>query len=552
MPCLLVATSLYRSHPALLCSPSVKILVSLAKIVLSTCISSLRPTARSLPRDIFRRMPPANKRARTADDADLIITLPPFTAIPSGGARTSPHVFEGHPSDVFGISVLSPGRRIATACDDGHLRIFAPDGRGPPLLDIPAHVPGFHVLTSLGFDTVASGGFDSGTIVTYRATGEPLATLVLPAGYGSVNSIVTIPTTRLAVGTSDGAVIFVTHERGRSLSLVASLRCACMHIMQIDARENRLLVAGANGEASIVGAFSHTRLAVLRGHVNSVHCVALGKSYIATSSDLTIRLYMNDGIFAPFRILSGLHTQCINFVLFLSDTTMLSASNFRTGRSRICFISLPDCTPFAFIDVPIAFVNFITVTPDGRLLCAGEAGKRALIIAPPPAVVFAVQAYADSLFSAKPSAAGHKPETPAPPAPASAAAFLPVDIQSAAAQASPGKIADLVGLRARSVDTGALKTATVSELANVLAAAMIAFQPEFYADYVVLADCLRVVFTDGRISGDLILSYPFDKLMANVCGPLRKRAEYKAMGSAATEHFEWRLKELLNDLRGRD
>lgn len=99
-------------------------------------------------------------------------------------------------------------------------------------------------------------------------------------------------------------------------------------------------------------------------------------------------------------------------------------------------------------------------------------------------------------------------------------------------------------LKAAAFDKESLASMKIEPLARTIAAVLINFDEYSRPRLPVLANCLRAVFHDLSIGGDLLLDYP-EEMLKSIAIALRKNEAYTSYGDIANENFERRLQRFL-------
>lgn len=303
---------------------------------------------------------------------------------------------KGHHSDqlVRRVVVLPKNGKIATACLDGHVRVFGAEGGCNALLDIHAHANRIYGLAAVDEHILATVSLEDGKLHTWDAqTGRRIHTLDV----GGVCAIAAVGPETLAAGLITGAVIFIRHTRGGQLAEVARpRRVHTGWIRDIAWHEDVMVTASADKSARVWSLRARLPLAVLRGHQHYVMCTAVNSRYIATGScDRTVRLYANgaEAKFPLISVLHGLHSKQIYAVQFIGPDLLLSGSWDRT----MCFTAAPpDPQPIARLKTN-SWINDTAITVDGEIAWGGNNGN-ASVWTPPLAAVDAAKKHALKTF----------------------------------------------------------------------------------------------------------------------------------------------------------
>lgn len=99
-------------------------------------------------------------------------------------------------------------------------------------------------------------------------------------------------------------------------------------------------------------------------------------------------------------------------------------------------------------------------------------------------------------------------------------------------------------LKAAAFDKEALASMKIEPLARTIAAVLINYNEYSRPRLPVLANCLRAVFGDLRIGGDLLVDYP-EEMLQLITSALRTNEAYTSYGDIANQNFERRLQRFL-------
>lgn len=462
---------------------------------------------------------------------------------------------EGHTDSVNCVLVLPESHLIVTACRDGHVRVYSPSGDGACLRAFKAHTGGVASLGQLGGDILVSGGYEDGCVSTWKAsTGDALECFQLNERYRMVLKIVAVKAgcflARVVTVESRGTLFVFSHESGRNVRILEELSLEMVNggvVLDVSVSGDLIAVsaetkARSERHSNVVMLNASTlkpffsMLAKLGKKVRGPS-VAVGQKYIAIGSRDRIHLYQNTVGCPLVWQDDGIHLEGVELIKFVGDELLVSASESGIGCSCIFFTSLPTGESVR-MDIPLSKIYSIAVTADGRLACAGFGIRQVLIVSPPAgwdgAIISSTLKAHAALIFAQPKAQIDFQQAPAP---------------SGAADFATERQSSLEELKALSSKPDALEAMTVEALAEVVAGAMIGFHGEFRSRLPTLARCLRIVFRNNGVAGDMIVSFPQAKLLRNIVDTLHRDAVYMQLDEAAIDVFEWRLGRFLQDLR---
>lgn len=327
---------------------------------------------------------------------------------------------EEHSEKVNRILVVPESRVVVTACADGRVRVFSPDGEALHEMEADTvteeefeigYRPNLRGLASLGDDVIATGGDSNGVVSTWVASsGQFLESLELPLtdwncspGIRALAAAASRDDLLLA-GNCNEELVFISHCEGRNLQVLSFEPSCCEVILHICTNGNVIAAVGTGGGMSIFNATTCKISAVLPDHTganNYISALALNKHYIATKAHFEeLRVVKNGPDFPDVEVphLPEAHLG-VGYVALVGDDLILSSQRLDRcmDRSTLLFRALPDGLPLAQVEINIGFIRAIAVTADGRLACGGD-GEKALIVWPPTVVAAAIKKEAALLF----------------------------------------------------------------------------------------------------------------------------------------------------------
>jgi len=232
-------------------------------------------------------------------------------------------VLEGHKSPVYGVAFSPDGYQLASASDDGTVRLWDPETGQPTVtLERPGRVRG--VAFSPDGRQLASAGEDGAVRLWDPVTGQLTATL--QGHTGPVNGVAFSPDGRQLASASNDGTVRLWDPAGKQLT------------------------------------------ATLEGHKDRVQAVAFsrdGRQLASASSDRTVRLW--DPASRQLTATLEGHTGFVNGVAFSPDGRQL-ASVGDDGTVRLWDFTTGQSSTLRGYTGPLLAMTF---SPDGRQLATG-------------------------------------------------------------------------------------------------------------------------------------------------------------------------------------
>jgi WD40 repeat protein len=215
-----------------------------------------------------------------------------------------------HPTAVVWVAFSPSGDRLATACEDGRVRLFSRQGALVATLDTGSPVS--HIAWSAAGDRLASAS-QGGARLWDPGSGTLVRTL--EEGRGSLTRIAFAPDGQtVATASADGTVRLHSIRDGSSRTL--SGHRAAIYDLAISPDGTRLVTASADSSARLWAMPGGELVASLEGHGDVVWSAVFsadGSRVLTGSFDGTARLWDRDG--TPLGVLIG-HSSLVYGAVF--------------------------------------------------------------------------------------------------------------------------------------------------------------------------------------------------------------------------------------------
>jgi WD40 repeat protein len=275
------------------------------------------------------------------------------------------HTLKGHTSEVWGVAFSRDGQLIASASDDNTIKLWQPNGK--LLGTIYGHRDEVNgIAISPDGQTIVSGSDDK-TVKIWRRDGTLLHTL---KGHDiNVSDVAFSPKGQLIASISDDKTIKLWNLDGTLLRTITGHTAGISGIAF--SPDGQTLATASDDKTVKLWNLDGTLLSTFYGHTSSVEEVAFspdGRILASVGADKTVRIWKRDGTL--LRTLGG-HNDVVYDVAFSPDgQTLVTASDDKTVR-----LWKLDNNLLKILSGHKDEVAGIAISPDGQMLASASEDK---------------------------------------------------------------------------------------------------------------------------------------------------------------------------------
>ncbi|MRG97117.1 protein kinase domain-containing protein [Polyangium spumosum] len=279
-----------------------------------------------------------------------------------------------HPALVTSAAYSPDGRRIATASEDGIVRVWNADGRGEPLL-----LPGQETVQSVAWSPDGrriAGALWDRTVRIWNADGEGGA-LVLTGHEDAVRAVAWSPDGARIVSASRDGTARIWRSDGAGESVILRGHEQGLRSAAFSPDGARVVTASEDKTARVWNADGTGAPLVFRGHlapVNSAMFRPDGEHIVTASWDKTVRLWRADGS-GESEILTG-YKDGVYSLAFISEGGRILTTNQGDGTRLFTAESSGDPLVFRGHEDAIQRASY---SPDGKFVVTVSSDKTARV-----------------------------------------------------------------------------------------------------------------------------------------------------------------------------